>query len=325
MDPVSHALLGRTLGFADRGERLTRGVTVACVLGALAPDLDILVAPLGWDVYLRVHESWTHTLAASPFIALAVAAAVRVFARKASFATLWRAAWLSVVVGHLGFDLVSGSDIRILLPFSSVRLGPHLFAMGDLLAGPVVLAGTVLVALRRRLGVTARAVSVGVLVALAVVSGLKLRSQQIAVAVAQRTLARDPQSSFVSRPYAINGSLSSWWFYQRAGSEVRAWRVNARTGQTELAFSRRSADTDRAVIASTSAPVVQTLLSLATVPFARIEHDSRGTAVLWSDLRYCDADTCGLSFGVRLDAVGRPVSQIVRVGSYEKDRGPVPR
>jgi membrane-bound metal-dependent hydrolase YbcI (DUF457 family) len=323
MDPVSHALFGRTLGLVDRGDRLTRGVTVACVLGALAPDLDILVAPRGWDVYLRIHESWTHTLAASPFIAFAVAACVRRFARETSFSTLWRAAWLSVVVGHLGFDLVSGSDIRILQPFSSIRLGPHLFAMGDLLAGPVVLAGTVLVALRRRLGVTARTVAVGVLVALAVVSGLKLRSQQIAVALVQRTLARDPQSSFVSRPYAINGSLSSWWFYQRAGSDVRAWRVDARTGATELRVTRPSADSDPAVVASTSAPVVRTLLSLATVPFARLEHDGRGTAVLWSDLRYCDADTCGLSFGVRLGADGRPASQIVRVGSYEKNRGPV--
>ncbi|MEO8483492.1 MAG: metal-dependent hydrolase [Acidobacteriota bacterium] len=323
MDPVSHALLGRTLGIADRGDRFTRSVAVACMLGALAPDLDLVMAAHGWDVYLLAHESWTHTLAASPFVALAVAGAVRLFARDASLATLWRATWLSVVVGHLGFDFVSGSDMRMLQPFSSLRLGPHYFSMADLLLVPIVLAGTALMAVRRRIGVAARTLAVGVLIALAAMCGMKAWSQRAAVAIVGDTLARDGGSSFISRPYAVNGSLTTWWFYQRAGSEVRAWRVNARTGETTLSFARHSADDEPAVAASISAPIVKTLLSLAAVPFARLEHDRKGAMVLWSDLRYCDADSCELSFGARLDSDGQPMSQIVRVGSYERDRGPV--
>ncbi len=322
MDPVSHVLLGRALAVVNRGERVTRGVTAACVAGALAPDLDLVMAARGWDVYLRVHESWTHTLAASPLVAVAVAATVRLATRADSLAALWRAAWLGVVVGHLAFDLVSGSDIRMLQPLSSVRLGPHLLAMGDPLAVVVVVSGTIAMAMRRRLRVGARTAAVGTIVALAGVCGLKCWSQRAAIAIVERSLSSDPASSFVSRPYAVNGSLSTWWFYERAGTEVRAWRVNARTGDIDLSFFRRSADSDPEVTASSTAPVVRTLLGLAAVPFARIEHDDRGAAVLWSDLRYCDAETCTLSFGLRFDRAGHPRSQIVRVGWYEKDRGP---
>lgn len=322
MDPVSHVLLGRALAVVNRGERVTRGVTAACVAGALAPDLDLVMAARGWDVYLHVHESWTHTLAASPLVALAVAAAVRLATPADSLAVLWRAAGLGVVVGHLLFDLVSGSDIRMLQPFSSIRLGPHLFAMGDPLAVVVVVAGTIASAMRRRLRVGARVVAVTTIVALAGVCGIKWWSQRAAIAIVERSLSSDPASSFVSRPYAVNGSMTTWWFYQRAGTEVRAWRVNASTGDTDLSFFRQSADRDPAVIASSTAPIVRTLVSLATVPFARIEQDDRGAAVLWSDLRYCDADGCTLSFGVRFDRAGRPGSQIVRVGWYEQDRGP---
>jgi membrane-bound metal-dependent hydrolase YbcI (DUF457 family) len=324
MDPISHGLLGRTLGLAGRHDPPPRGVVAALVLGSLAPDVDALLVSRGWDVYLRAHEAGTHTLAASPILALAVAAVVKPGARGTSFSRLWRAAWLGVAVGHLGFDLVSGSDMRIFEPFSSVRLGPHWLTMADWPAVAILFAGTLALAVRRRVQWSARAVALATLAALVALLGVKLVSERAATTIVSRTFARDAASTYVSHAEAVNGSIASWRFYQRAGSDVRAWRVDAWTGQADLEFSRRSADDDAGAIASRSAPIVRTLLDLAAVPFVRVEQDDRGRVVWWSDLRYCDADECGLSFGVRLGAEGRPGTQVVRVGPYEQDRGPVP-
>ncbi len=65
MDPVSHVIFGRTLVAAldtpGRG-RFGRSVAGASMLGALSPDVDFLLMPQGWDIYLRAHEVGTHSL-----------------------------------------------------------------------------------------------------------------------------------------------------------------------------------------------------------------------------------------------------------------------
>ena len=54
MDPVSHVAFGRTpsrsTGSAGSGSRRDR---VRAWLGSLAPDVDAVFMPAGWDVYLR--------------------------------------------------------------------------------------------------------------------------------------------------------------------------------------------------------------------------------------------------------------------------------
>ena len=63
MDPVSHVIFGRTLIALDRRGRLGAGAVAAAALGAIAPDIDVLAIFRGWDVYLRVHEIGTHSIA----------------------------------------------------------------------------------------------------------------------------------------------------------------------------------------------------------------------------------------------------------------------
>ena len=61
MDPLSHVALGRLL-IEPLSARLGRGAIGACVLGSLSPDVDLAIAPRGWDVYLRAHQAGTHAL-----------------------------------------------------------------------------------------------------------------------------------------------------------------------------------------------------------------------------------------------------------------------
>ena len=314
MDPVSHALGGRLLAGFDRREALGPGSRAAFLLGALAPDLDILLVPRGWDVYLDVHQAWTHTILASPILALAVAGVVAVFARSARVPRLWIAAWIGVLIGHVGFDLVSGSDMQLFWPLTSARFGPHWLTMADWLAVGVVLAAT---AISVRWRWTAAWVALGLMSALL---GVKAGSQGSAQRVFLAAVASDHDDLTEARPDAVSGRLFDWVFYDRRGSSVRAWRVSARTGRVDQIFSIEATTDDAVVAASRAVPVVSTFIKLARLPFPHIEVDGARSLILWSDPRYCAADGCRLSFGAVFNAAGVPILQVIRIGTFEQTR-----
>jgi hypothetical protein len=282
------------------------------MLGALVPDIDIVLAFQGWDRYLHWHEIGTHSLPASPVLALAVAGVVRAIVPHSRFVRLWWAALAGIVIAHLIFDLVSGSEMRLFEPWVHARLGPHWLAMADISAVAILIGGTVWSRWRQRLAATW---TIAALVALVMVKGV---SQQMAVGAFARGHA--VEASRATRPDAISGSLFGWMFFERDDLRARAWRVDALTGGVTPAFEWPT-PIDAATIGGTAElPVVQTLLDLAGVPFARVEGRDGRRWVLWSDLRQCHATRCDLSFGAQIDAQGRPIRQVIRIGPFEQAR-----
>lgn len=316
MDPVSHCLLGRTVACLDRHNRLGRGRTAAAVLGAIAPDVDMLWAWRGWDVYLVHHEAGTHSLIWSPVVAAGVACVVRVFVHGASWMRLWLAAWIGVVIAHLALDLVSGSDMRVFAPLSSLRLGPHWFAMADLLLVATIVAGTVL----SRWWRTAAAVLT--LVVIVALCGVKWYSQREATQAVARAEAGSGIAWTIGTPEAVNGSIGRWRFYGQAGRARRGWQVDAWIGQVTTLFTRQSADPGLVPPAALQAPVVEHFGDLPGISLVTIEPAPR-RLVLWSHLQDCSASACGMSFGVEVDAEGRLVRQVIRLGPWEMRR-PLP-
>lgn len=317
MDPVSHGVFGRLIAGFDSRARLGRGSRAAFVLGALAPDLDFLLVTRGWDVYLHWHEIGTHTLLASPILALGVAALVKVFARDARIAPLFLSAWIGVVVGHLGFDVVSGSDMRLFWPFWSRHVGPHLIAMADLSAVAILAATTILSVWRRRAAAWACVTLLAVLIA------VKTVTQAHAVVAFEAAVAHETGEIQADRPDAINGSLSSWAFFDRDGATLRAWRVDGRTGAVTLELQRDETVPPALLALASRIPAVATFLPLAKLPFARLEVDGGRRLLWWSDLRHCDATVCGLSFGAELNGHDQPIRQLIRIGAFEQSR-PMP-
>src|SRR6476660_986311 len=315
MDPVSHALGGRLLAGFDRRKSLGPGSRAAFVLGALAPDLDILLVPRGWDVYLDAHQAWTHAILVSPILALAVAGVVALFARAAHVRRLWIAALVGVLVGHIGFDLVSGSDMLLFWPLVSARFGPHWLAMADWLAVGIVLGAT---AISVRWRWTASWCAVGLM---AVLVAVKAESQAIAQRAFLATVEGDHGEMTGTRPDAMSGHVFDWLFYDRRGSSVRAWQVNARTGRVDQLFSIDGTADDAVVAASRAVPVVSTFIKLAQLPFPHLEVDGSRRLILWSDPRYCAADGCHLSFGAAFSPTGVPLLQVIRIGTFEQTRG----
>ena len=248
MDPVSHALFGRLIAGFDRRVSLGPGSRAAFVLGALAPDLDILLVPRGWDVYLNAHQAWTHSLALSPVVGLLVAGVVRLVSKSAKLDRVWIAAWIGVVAGHLLFDLVSGSDMQLFWPVLSTRFSPHLLAMSDWLAVGIVVLATAASYRRRWLAAWLT------VAAMVLLLSVKAGSQSLARRAFEASVAGEQDEVASARPDAVSGLPFEWVFYDRQGRAVRAWRVNARTARTELLFSLNATGDEAAVAASRAVP-----------------------------------------------------------------------
>ncbi len=314
MDPVSHALFGRLIAGLDRRVSLGPGSRAAFVLGALAPDLDIFLVPRGWDIYLNVHQAWTHSFALSPVVGFLVASVVRLVSRSARLERVWIAAWIGVVVGHLLFDLVSGSDMQLLWPVLSTRFSPHLLAMSDWLAVGIVVLATAASYRRRWLAAWLT------VAAMALLLSVKAGSQSMARRAFVASVAGEQDEVASARPDAVNGFPFEWMFYDRQGRVVRAWRVNARTARTELLFSLNATEDEAAVAASRAVPAVATFLNLAHLPFPTREIRGGRTLILWSDPHYCGTDGCNLAFGTELGDDNMPLVQVIRIGAFEQTK-----
>ena len=97
------------------------------------------------------------------------------------FGRLFVAALAGVITGHVLFDLVSGSDMRLFAPLSFRVFSIHLLAMADLSAMAVLAAGTLIPVWRRTAG------GVVVIAGLAALLVAKTVSMQIAWHVYERT------------------------------------------------------------------------------------------------------------------------------------------
>jgi membrane-bound metal-dependent hydrolase YbcI (DUF457 family) len=135
VDPLSHAVFGRTLAALQTPGARGRGTIPAVVLGTLAPDVDALLMPFGWDIYLRAHEIGTHSLPGSLGIAALTALVVRLCVRERRYPPLVVAAWAGSL-SHLALDVLSGAHIRLGWPLADGRMSLPLVAMAE----PVLIA-----------------------------------------------------------------------------------------------------------------------------------------------------------------------------------------
>jgi len=325
MDPLTHVVIGRAVVAAvDGGGPAARGVAAASILGALAPDIDIVVALTGWDRYLRVHEVGTHSIVGALAMAGFTAASVRFVSRRgletptryrfgASYAVLAAAA--AGAMSHLTLDLVSGARIRIGWPFVQHRLSLPYVAMADPWLIGICLAGLLALWPGRR---GSRTVSRAILVAATAFLAFK-------GALLHRALRMSPLATS-SAVEAQWGSLTNWSIFERTSTAVRAWAINSRDRTVVVSLSQPLGPDTPLVQASRSLDTVRNFLSVHefSFPIERRAADGR-TEVLWSDLRYCwregDGSTgCGVWAGGTFGPDGRALRQVVKFGAVVQTR-----
>ena len=328
MDPLSHVILGRTLIALDRHGRFGPGAVAAAALGAIAPDIDAIAIRRGWDVYLRVHEMGTHSIAGSAAVACATAAVVYSIRRRARYGALILAAWIGAL-SHVIFDLVSGASIRIGWPVLQGRVGVPLVAMADPWLIAICAAGAVaLWTLRRRTAMVAGAVLS------TIAAFLALKGAMMAFAVPDWAVATRADSVVHHTAQASWSSLTKWDVFDRTPHALRQWRVDALTDRAMLVLTYPLHADPPIVDRSRSLDTVRNFLSTHQLGFAVATALENGESrVLWSDIRYCTPESagttasdlvmpvaCTLWFGGTFDREGRPLTQIVRVGEWLQTR-----
>jgi membrane-bound metal-dependent hydrolase YbcI (DUF457 family) len=317
VDPVSHLLFGRTIAFTTPRRQSLTGVTAALVLGSILPDVDAVLVPRGFDLYLRAHAAGTHSAAGTVVQAIVLALVLHVIVKGSRILPLFVASWVGIL-GHVFWDLADGSDIRVLEPFSDAVFGWHLVAMGEPIV-LMILAAAVFVAWRWP--VHAPTTAAVALVLLGVLLAVKKTTQDWArTTYAASVGAHDPRATEIAPDF---GRLFSWTFYDRVDDRVRGWHVNGRSGDVAPTFEYRDAETAPMVTSSRRLPVVETFLPLSKIPFARMEDDDGRRLVLWSDVTSCSARGCDVSFGGAFDINGVPLYQLIRIGGFTQQR-PIP-
>lgn len=185
MDPITHVLLGASLGYAAFGKKLGRTAATSAGLAAFAPDADIFIRsatdPL---VALEYHRGFTHALAFTP-VGAAIVASVWILRRRwrPQAVTIWLCCLLAYV-SHCLLDAATSYGTQLLWPFSTARAGWDLISIIDPIFTLALLVGLVLALVWKRVQV-----AMGALVVAALYLGLG-GVQHARAAAAQSQLAQ---------------------------------------------------------------------------------------------------------------------------------------
>lgn len=327
MDPISHVVMGRVVvASLERGPRSggLPGVAAASVIGALAPDIDLVLMPFGWDVYLRYHELGTHSVVGACVLGGVVAAVVRRFIPEARWLTLAQAAGLAAL-SHLLLDVVSGARVALAWPVVDDRASLPLVAMAEpWLASFFVLSAMAMWWVRAPRHRTAGAV----LVLLGVLLGLKgLLYARVVDAVSADSRLHSPSARMTQARW---GAWRMWDVYERNPDALRVWRVDA-VSRAIVPVLEWPVTSDSFLIGtSRSLDTVSNFLRVHELGFA-IERSvpAGATEVLWSDIRFCqqeapgtDVIDCTLWLGGVFDGRGQPLTQIVHLPWWTQRRRP---
>jgi inner membrane protein len=285
MDTLMHALTGAVLASYQARPRAGadsthRSYWWAAILGAEAPDLDIVLMPTGPLAHLHHHRGLMHSVFMAPVLALGIALILRRFFPRASFARLLGWTLVGCLVGHLFLDWITSFGTRLLLPFDNTWFaGDWVAEVEPMLLLPPLLAA--LVGLRRpRLGVTllrwAGVLMLGV-----------LAYRGAAHALLQHTVAqayRVPVQAVTLEPVIYK--TADWEYVVARPDRFELGRIHL-SGQHEerAVLARRRPEHDPVLRAATESPPGRMIMHFARNPLLSWQPAPAGYTVFISDLR----------------------------------------
>ena len=140
MDSLSHALIGMAVaGLSGHQPALGDPVYIAAVLGAQAPDFDIITQVRGNMAYLRQHRAFSHSVPGVALWAAAIAGGIKLFMPAAGFTStfLWA---MAGGLSHTIIDYFNSHGTAILWPFRVERKSYPLLNVFDPILTVMLLA-----------------------------------------------------------------------------------------------------------------------------------------------------------------------------------------
>jgi len=124
VDNIAHGLTGALIGYCGfrqrGGTQSGRAALWTCIAAAEFPDIDIAIASLGENTYLRWHHSFTHSAVLLPVWAALVAWAFWQLSGRKKFRLLY-AASVAGMLSHLFLDWITNYGTELLWPLTDAR------------------------------------------------------------------------------------------------------------------------------------------------------------------------------------------------------------
>ena len=307
MDPLTHGLLGASIGQALCGRALGRRALVWGAVLGMAPDLDILARPLGPLAEWMWHRGPTHGLWVGPVVGPLLGYAL--WRRKGGELWAWIALAVASILSHPLLDLCTTYGTQLFAPFSKRRFALDAVAIIDP-AYSLVLAAALVVGLGAGLATARSRRAAWVVIAISsLYLGLGLWVNGRAEAIARAQLAAEgvEVSSLAAYPTLLQ--LPFRRIVARSGDLVRVgWLSVMRPRPIEWeAFTQARGPLVEAARSSPEARLFEWFAMGQATP--RVEEASGGSVVAFDDLRFGLPGHPREGFWgmrVRLDARGQP-------------------
>ena len=145
MDPLTHLLLGGSVGYAAFGRKLGAHAAGLGMLAGVLPDVDSVIRS-GEDPLLAIeyHRHFTHSLFIVPLGGLV---AVLPWLATARFRAQWLVVWACAALAYLSHCLLDAATTygtQLLRPFSDARFGWDLISIVDPVFTLALLVGLVI-------------------------------------------------------------------------------------------------------------------------------------------------------------------------------------
>ncbi len=308
MDPLTHGLLGASIGQALCGKALGRRALVWGAVLGMAPDLDVLASPTGPLAEWIWHRGPTHGLWVGPVVGPLLGYAL--WRRKGGALRAWLGLAVVSLLSHPLLDLCTTYGTQFLAPFSDRRFALDAVAIIDpayslvLVAGLAVGLGAGLATSRsRRTGWTALTVS-----SLYLALGLWVNGRAEAIARTELAAKGIEVSHVAAYPTLLQ--LPFRRIVARNGDDVRVgWLSVMRPRPIEWeGFTQARGPLVDAARATPEARLFEWFAMGEATP--RVDQTRDGSVVELDDLRYGLPGAPREGFWgvrVRLDASGRPL------------------
>lgn len=299
MDPITHGLASFALkrGFFPRVER---PVLISILLAGTIADLDWFTGLFGPSIYLSWNGGPLHSVVAAVILALAVAFAIRLYAKSRGVllsGNLWWLAPVCAALLHVGMDSLLSTGVKIFWPFSSARIALDWAPNFDLWVLVVLAAGILLPELFRLVGDEIGAKSKkprgqsGAIVSLVLIvlySGARGMMHSTAVSMlAERSYQRES----ARRVAAFPDSTSPFLWHGVVDTESAVHLLSVPTGlhanfDPENASHIHKPEPSPILDAAQKSGVAQRFLAFARFPKATVQRETDGFAVELRDMKY---------------------------------------
>jgi len=131
MDPLTHALAG-TLAASFSGEpaSITNPIFLGAILGAMAPDLDIVYQTKGDVAYLKNHRGFSHSLIGFAAISIGIAGFLSLIFPEGAFLTILLWTFIGTLT-HGFLDFLNSYGAKLFWPLSKEKQSMGILTIFD--------------------------------------------------------------------------------------------------------------------------------------------------------------------------------------------------